>query len=101
MTATITPSDGTINVKIAGRLDTVTAPEFDKQIQEYLTGDDHRDIIVDCSELEYISSAGLRSLIAMLKATKAQGRGLTLTSLPEPVKTVLDMTGFSSIFIIK
>lgn len=101
MTTNFTTTDNDIRIKVAGRLDTVTAPEFDKAVAPYLNADEKREIIVDCSDLEYISSAGLRSLIAMLKGSKAQGRELTLCTLPEPVKTVFDMTGFTSIFKIR
>lgn len=92
-------TDGNTSViYVSGRLDSVTAPEFDSQIVE--TVDSPRDLVIDCSGLEYISSAGLRSFITVLKRTKAEGRALTVCNLSTAIRTIFDMTGFTGIFKI-
>ncbi len=85
-------------IHVSGRLDSVTAPLFDTQISAAVDSD--RDLAIDCSELEYISSAGLRSFITVLKRTKAEGRTLTVSSLSPAIRTIFDMTGFTGIFKI-
>ncbi len=76
-----------------GRIDAATAPSLENAL-----GD--REIVVDLSSVEYISSAGLRALLATLKRVKALGGNLVLCSLHPYVKEVFDITGFSRIFTI-
>ncbi len=100
MTIDIHPAGSQLQVSIAGRLDTLTSPEFDSRIAPYIKAETALDTTIDCSGLEYVSSAGLRSFITVLKSLKAAGRELTLTSLPQPIAVIFEMTGFSSIFKI-
>lgn len=97
MNIAIENKDSILAMTLSGRLDTVTAPDFDKQVAEVITPVT-QDIVMDCAGLEYISSAGLRSLIVMLKAAKASGHDMTLKNVPDSVMPVFDMTGFSSLF---
>lgn len=96
-TSIFTEDEKTV-VAITGRLDTISSPEFDKAIAAL--PDNTGDIIIDCSGMEYISSAGLRSFISLLKSRKAAGKQLTLKSLPSSIKSIFDMTGFTSLFSI-
>ena len=82
-------------VKISGRLDTVTAPQLEEYIAENLAG--VRALTLDCEGLEYVSSAGLRVLLAMQKRMKD---GLTLKNVCELVMEVFEMTGFADILTI-
>lgn len=100
MTTTIDNINGNSIISITGRLDSVTSPKFDSDIAPIYSPDQSSDIIVDCAALEYISSAGLRSLITLLKKSKAAGRTLELHNLPASIRTIFDMTGFTSIFTI-
>ena len=59
------------------------------------------DLVIDCAGMEYISSAGLRSFITLLKRATAEGCGLTVTNLNDAIRTVFDMTGFTQIFKIR
>ncbi|MDR0927415.1 MAG: STAS domain-containing protein [Ignavibacteria bacterium] len=96
MNVTISNGNETI-IKVSGRLDVGSAGEFEKEIQPLLTGQ-MSNITIDCSELEYISSAGLRSLMILNKASAAKGEQIFIKSISPIVKDVFDMTGFSSLF---
>ena len=82
---------------LAGRLDTVTAPELEQVIQEMLPG--LTELTLDLTELEYISSAGLRVLLSAQKAMNRQGR-MTVTHVNETIMEIFDVTGFSDILTI-
>lgn len=99
MKTSITTSDGTMTIAVSGRLDSATSAEFDRSIASSLaTQEPPREIIIECSELEYISSAGLRSLITLLKKSKVAGSELRISNLSPAIKSIFDMTGFTSIF---
>jgi anti-anti-sigma factor len=88
-----------VKVSVKGRMDAVTAPDFEKQLGEWMEGGESV-FIVDLSELDYISSAGLRSVLAVAKKLKAGGGKIILASLQEAVKEVFEISGFSSIIPI-
>lgn len=88
-------------IAIKGRLDTLTAPEFDKATEALRTAETPGDIVIDCAEMEYISSAGLRSFITLLKKTKASQSSLEVINLSDSIRAIFDMTGFTTIFNIK
>lgn len=88
-----------IVLNLNGRLDTTTAPDFQSTLlAEIKTG---KDIILDFSELAYVSSAGLRSLLTGQKAVTAGGQVMTLRHVSEEIMEVFDMTGFSDILTIE
>lgn len=88
--------NGILNVALDGRLDTTTAPEFDKFLGEnYDTAD---SIVIDCKKLAYISSAGLRVLLSAQKKTKG---AMKLVNVCELVMEVFEMTGFADILVIE
>ncbi len=99
MIVDINRNDNNTLIKVKGRLDTLTSQEFDSQVSKIDTKDG--DIVIDCSEMEYISSAGLRSLISLLKNVKAAGHTLEVINLTPAVRPIFDMTGFSSLFNLK
>ncbi len=83
---------------IAGRLDTTTAPDFDKTINEDIVETDN--LVLDFKKLEYISSAGLRVLLSAQKKMQKLGT-MKLINVCEDVMEVFEMTGFSDILTIK
>ena len=83
-------------VSVKGRMDAVTAPEFEKSV-ETMMGEGETAFVVDLAELDYISSAGLRSILALAKKLKTNGGSLQLAALQDTVKEVFDISGFSSI----
>ena len=78
-------------LKVIGRLDTTTAPELESELNKSLEG--ITDLTFDFSELEYISSAGLRVLLIAIKKMNAQGT-LVIKGANELVKEVFEVTGF-------
>ena len=91
-----TNNNGIFNVALDGRLDTVTAPEFDSFLLE--NAKDAEAIVIDCEKLIYISSAGLRVLLSTHKKMKGN---LKLINVCELVMEVFEMTGFADILAIE
>ncbi len=89
-------SNDILNVKLEGRLDTTTAPEFESFIQKNCVG--IKALNIDCEKLVYISSAGLRVL---LSAQKKLNGSMKLTNVCELVMEVFEMTGFADILTIE
>lgn len=88
-----------IVLSLTGRLDTTTAPDFQKTLlAEIQPG---KNIILDFSGLAYVSSAGLRSLLAGQKAVTKIKQTMTLRQVSEEIMEVFDMTGFSDILTIE
>ena len=85
-------------VALEGRLDTTTSPELEKVLQEALGG--VRELIFDFAGLEYISSAGLRVLLAAQKIMLRQGE-MKIVNAGEIVREVFEVTGFSEILTIE
>jgi stage II sporulation protein AA (anti-sigma F factor antagonist) len=84
-------------VTITGRMDAVTAPEFEKTIKQ-LIDEGNCSFIVDFQGMDYISSAGLRALLATAKLLKGKGGQLLFANIVGTVKEVFDISGFGSIF---
>lgn len=91
--------DNCVTVAVEGRIDAVTAPEFEKKLSAWV-GENAADVIVDLSKLDYISSAGLRSILGIAKRLKGDERKFMLCSLKDTVKEVFDISGFSTIIPI-
>ena len=89
-------SNGILNVTLEGRLDTTTAPELERFIGKNYNGTGA--LVIDCEKLSYISSAGLRVLLAAQKKTKG---AMKLTNVCELVMEVFEMTGFAEILVIE
>ncbi|MCH5229030.1 MAG: STAS domain-containing protein [Muribaculaceae bacterium] len=100
MKTTITENQNNILVNLSGDLDTSAALETEKEFQPLLTAKD-KNITLDCKDLNYISSSGLRLFLSLLKSCKPNGNSLTLENLNDNIKKVFTMTGFSSLFNIK
>lgn len=89
-------NDDTLYVSLEGRLDTTTAPEFESFICKNYDGT--VALTIDCEKLAYISSAGLRVLLAAQKKAK---NTMKLTNVCELVMEVFEMTGFADILVIE
>ena len=83
---------------ISGRLDTQTAPELEKELDTALTG--IKELTFDMTNLEYISSAGLRVILKVQKVMFNQGK-MKLIGVNETVMEVFEITGFSNILRIE
>ncbi len=97
MTIEIKKESAALVVKVAGRLDAVTAPEYEKKVNE-LIADGEINFVVDFEQLEYISSAGLRALLATAKRIKGKSGKILLANIKGGVKEVFDISGFGTIF---
>lgn len=91
--------DGCLVVGVAGRLDTDTAAEFERHCSEAIVAGHHR-LVLDLAQLEYISSAGLRAILATAKRVKPHGGGLTVCSLAGGVADVFAISGFARLMPI-
>ena len=89
-------NNGNMTVSLDGRLDTLTAPELESFLSENYVG--VLSLTIDCEKLAYISSAGLRVLLAAQKKTKGN---MKLTNVCELVMEVFEMTGFADILVIE
>ena len=85
-------------LKIIGRLDTTTAPELEATIDGCVA--DTKELVLDCSALEYVSSAGLRVILKAQKMMNAQG-SMKLVGVNETIMEVFDITGFADILTIE
>ena len=97
MKTTIQEQDGKMVAILAGSLDTAAAPETEKAMSP-LNDVDGKDVIIDCTELEYISSAGLRIFLGILQNVEEKGGHVYIKGINENVRTIFTITGFSNIF---
>lgn len=98
MTINIQKENDQVLLTVAGRLDTVTAPQLEQAFAEQVLPTDR--VVLDLGEVAYISSAGLRVLLGAQKCLQTQG-SLTLKNVCEPVMEVFEMTGFAEILTIE
>ena len=97
MKVTIQEQDGNMVAILVGSLDTAAAADTEKAMQP-LHEVEGMDIILDCTELDYISSTGLRIFLGVLKNAKAKGRRVFIKGINDKVRTIFTITGFSNIF---
>ena len=98
MTINITKENATTLFAIDGRLDTTTAPDLEKAING--EGDALKCLVLDFKGVDYISSAGLRVLLAAQKKMNVQG-SMELINVSEDVMDIFEMTGFAEILVIR
>lgn len=98
MTIEIVKNGAETIIEVAGRLDTITAPNLDSSINE--CAEYTKNLILDLKNLEYISSAGLRVLLSAQKKMQKHGT-MKLINVCEEVMEVLEMTGFADILVIE
>ncbi len=99
MDITTADREGNTVLSVHGRVDTSTAPELEQAINKQI-GDGNRKILLDFSGVNYISSGGLRVLLATAKKLKNPGDKFGLCCLAPEVLKILKLTGFTSIFSI-
>lgn len=88
----------TLTLELEGRLDTITAPELEGVLNDSLEG--VASLILDFKSLVYLSSAGLRVLLAAQKRMTKQG-SMTVKNVNETIMEVFDVTGFCDILTIQ
>lgn len=87
-----------LTVTIAGRLDTTTAPELEAALNDSFNG--VTKLVLDFSELEYLSSAGLRVLLQAQKTMNKQGE-MIVRHINETISEIFEVTGFSDVLTIE
>ncbi len=87
-----------LTLKVKGRIDTATSPKLQKEIEDSIEGVE--TLAFDFSEMEYISSSGLRVLLSAQKKMNGQGK-MTVKNVSETVMEIFEITGFSDILTIE
>jgi len=95
MEASFEQIDSFLVIAVTGRLDTASAPQFDQKLAPMLANP-CRHILLDMSRVSYISSAGLRSILQLVKHTAENGGRVGLFSVPPQITDVLEISGFPS-----
>ncbi len=98
MTITKKQNGSTLELAVAGRLDTMTAPELEAALSKDMGGAE--ELILDFSKLDYISSAGLRVLLSAHKAMLPK-EGMKVIHVNDIVQEVFEVTGFADILTIE
>ena len=97
MKTTVQEIDGRLVAVLSGELDTAAAAETETALQP-LFESKGKELVIDCTELEYIASSGLRVLLNLLKKARANGDHVVLKNVNEVIHDVLELTGFISLF---
>ncbi len=100
MKTTFREEDQNYVMTFEGRLDTAAAAQVKKDIKVLDNCEGH-DIILDCSQLTYISSSGLRLFLAVLKNARSKGSRTVITGLNSEMYDVFEETGFTQLFEIR
>ncbi len=98
MTIDIKKGNNSILVGVAGRLDTTTAPSLEASLNTAIG--DNAELVLDFAELEYVSSAGLRVILATQKIMNKQGK-MIIKNVNADVMEVFEITGFTDILTIE
>jgi anti-sigma B factor antagonist len=100
MKINIQTHDDGATVALIGEFDTLATTEMSDRLNEIVALTD-RPVTVDCSELEYISSSGLRFFMQLKRESEAKGGSIRVTHLNEDVNDIFRMSGFQNIFTIE
>ena len=100
MTIEIKEQNGGYTAQLIGRLDTPAAVQATKDMQPLREHAD-KEITLDCEQLDYISSSGLRLFLTLRKETAAKGGKVVIEKINDEIKKVFMMTGFYNLFEIK
>ena len=98
MTITKNLNGDQLEIALEGRLDTMTAPDLEQEIRTSL--DNGKDLVVDMKNLEYVSSAGLRTLLIAKKTLHNKGN-VKIINANDIVKEVFEVTGFDNLLDIE
>lgn len=88
-----------LTATLSGRMDAITATNFTDQMESWIESDLKR-FVIECAELDYISSAGLRAILMAAKKLRNLDGSLQLVALQESVRTVFAISGFDKVIPI-
>ena len=100
MNTTIKEEEGKMIALFSGRFDTLAAVQAAKDVQCVIDSD-CKEVELDCQELEYISSSGLRLFLSIRKETAAKGGKVIVEHINDDIKKVFTMTGFIKLFDVR
>lgn len=100
MNTKVTIDGSAATLKLIGRLDTPSAVALESELDP-IKAEGITSLLIDCSELSYISSSGMRIFFTLYKHFTAKGGSLVLKALNEEIKEVFEMTGFLSIYTVE
>ena len=100
MKTTVQEIEGRLVAVLEGELDTAASVETEAALQP-LFNSQGKDLVLDCTGLEYIASSGLRILMNLVKKAKGQGDRVILKNVNEVIRDVLDLTGFTPLFVFE
>ena len=100
MKTTVKELDGRLVAVLTGELDTAAAAETEAALKP-LFDSTGKDLVLDCADLQYIASSGIRILVNLLKTAKAKGDRVVLKNVNEVIRDVLELTGFVSYFVFE
>ena len=93
-----TTNGNEMELALSGRLDTITAPQLEAELKKNIDG--ITSLLFDLSDLEYLSSAGLRVLLAAQKVMNKQG-SMVIKNVNDTIMEIFEVTGFADILTIK
>ena len=97
MNTTIEEIDGKYVATLEGEMDTAAAVEAEEVLKPFYQSNG-KDVIIDCTKLEYIASSGLRILLSILKGAKACGSKVVMRGVNDDIKNVFKLTGLINFF---
>lgn len=100
MNTTVTQQEDQFILTLSGELDTAASRLVEQEIAPVYSHDDC-NIIIDCKDLTYISSSGLRILLSLYKLTRRSGRKAILTHINDAVRDVFVLSGFMQLFTVE
>ena len=90
---------GELTIALSGELNILAAPELEAMINDSVPG--ANSLVLDFTECDYVSSAGIRVLLATFKSMKAEGKSMVLTNVGENFMEVLENTCIDAVFDIR
>ena len=99
MQVQIEPQDGVLVVAVEGRIDGTNAMQFQSTVHDGL-GDDTGPLLIDCKDLAYISSAGLRAFLLIARTLQRREGRFAICSLPDMIAQIFQTSGFDQIIAV-
>ena len=97
MKTTVEEKDGVITVVFEGRMDTKSTPQVEEDLKS-LFDSESQEIVIDCSNLEYVASSGLRVLLSIAIDSQSKGKHVTIKGMNSFVSNLFEMSGFTDLF---
>jgi anti-sigma B factor antagonist len=97
MKTTVEDKDGVITVVFEGQMDTKSTPQVEEDLKP-LFDSDSLEIVIDCTNLEYVASSGLRVFLSIALDTQSKGKHVTIKGMNSFVSNLFEMSGFTDLF---